>query len=32
MMQGNVYAAYYTDPNDAFGGRVWSAELVLKAK
>jgi hypothetical protein len=32
MMQGDVYAAYYTDPNDDFSGRVWSAELVSKAK
>jgi hypothetical protein len=32
MMQGDVYAAYYTEPNDDFGGRVWSAELVSKAK
>ncbi len=31
MMQGDVYAAYYTEPNDAFSGRVWSAELVSKA-
>jgi len=32
MLQGDVYAAYYTEPNDDFGGRVWSAELVSKAK
>jgi len=32
MMQGDVYAVYYTEPNDAFSGRVWSAELVSKAK
>jgi hypothetical protein len=31
MMQGDVYAAYYTEPNDDFSGRVWSAELVSKA-
>jgi hypothetical protein len=32
MMQGDLYAAYYTEPNDDFSGRVWSAELVSKAK
>jgi hypothetical protein len=32
MMQGDVYAAYYTEPNDDSGGRVWSVELVSKAK
>jgi len=31
MMQGDVYAVYYTDPNDAFSGRVWSAEFMSKA-
>jgi hypothetical protein len=30
-VQGDVYALYYTDPNDAFSGRVWSAELLSKA-
>jgi hypothetical protein len=32
MMQSDVYAAYYTEPNDDFSGKVWSAELVSKAK
>ena len=31
MMQGDVYILYYTEPNDTFSGRVWSAELVSKA-
>jgi hypothetical protein len=31
MMQGNAYAVYYTEPNDNFGGRIWSAEFMSKA-
>jgi hypothetical protein len=31
MMQENVYAVYYTEPNDNFSGRIWSAEFLSKA-
>jgi len=32
MMQGDGYAIYYTEGNDNFGSRIWSAELTSKAK
>jgi hypothetical protein len=32
MLQGDVYAVYYTEGNDNFGDRIWSAEFVSKAK
>jgi len=32
MIQGDVYAVYYTEVNDDFSGRTWSAELLSKPK
>ena len=32
MIQGDGYAIYYTEGNDNFSGRIWSAELISNAK
>ena len=32
MMQGDGFAIYYTEGNDNFSSRIWSAELISKAK
>ncbi len=32
MMQGDVYTVYYTEGNDNFSSRIWSAEFMSKAK
>jgi hypothetical protein len=32
MMQGDEFAIYYTEGNDNFSSRIWSVELISKAK
>jgi hypothetical protein len=32
MMQGDGYVIYYTEGNDNFSDRIWSAEFMSKAK